>query len=942
MTESVTVGVRIRPLNERELSSRNPHLAFDVNEDNEIQRVHRSVSSAPAHNYRYDNVFGNQSTNEQVYNDLACPIVDSALAGFNATIFAYGQTSSGKTHSMLGYDADPGITPRAIRHVVEAAGNSRTREFLIRVYYVEIYNDKIKDLMNEAAKDLRVLEDKAGRTFVDASETIVRSYDDAMKVLETGQQARQVGETKMNSNSSRSHTVFTILIESKSTNKSEDKVAFRASCLNLVDLAGSERAKSTGATGKALQEGSHINQSLLTLGTIINKLSQAGPDSKLGHLPYRDSKLTRLLRPALGGNAKTAILCAVTPSANHIEETVSTLKFAERAKKVTNKIKRNEIIDYKAKYHQLSTENDVLRERYEQLQAQLQQVKQEQDEQVAAKVAFAQKEAATAAANSILKKDKHSPISPTPSVVSPTACSPNSMAVSDVSEHADEQDHDAVMTSDEECDVELSMNYAERKESGVEAEEEKDDTTTRSDDKTMDTKQEDKPNLAETKTPSAASSSDGQLKRATTSSSRGPLKRAATSSNGQLKRSTTTRQEAETVIRKLHSDTELLIKKEVELRNAQEEMAFLKARVEEVELESEDLKTRLRVKANESSSLRSRAIEFRTEARQARTYEKQLFRTIRYAFDELREARIQLDKSRKKGAHVILAENQLAALSDQLKRYIELGETALKQDLQVRHERAIVLRPPGHVIQSNNGTATGQSTDNKEMEKAAAIALRLGGVNQSEVAGFAFRPVTTKKDSGKQQAGNENDNDNENAIKLEPRMMGTIATPGKIFDSTSSSASSVSTRRRPRPLPEDMVADIDDDENSNSNVHISKHDARDQWDEVNLDGDLSDGDTDDLHFRGGFIGSTGTGSGTASKLPPLANQHRRSSTASTASSVTSTGKGRNGGTPQKSAKEGYWQQALRRFYGYGQQHDVMDVMVGGHKVDGKSTSGVAR
>lgn len=271
---------------------------------------------------------------------------------------------------MLGYPEDPGITPLAIMHVLRTVQASKTREYLIRVAYVEIYNDKIRDLQNPSRADLAVREDKAGRIFVDAEETIVETFEDAIAVLEKGQAARHVGETKMNARSSRSHTVFTLQIESKGGD-GVDK-SFRASSLNLVDLAGSERLKSTGAEGTRQKEGAHINKSLLVLGTIINRLSSCvGDTSKIGHLPYRDSKLTRLLRPALGGNAKTAVLCAITPSAMHVEETVSTLKFAERAKKVTTNATRNEVIDYRSKYKEAATEVALLRERFEAMEAEL-------------------------------------------------------------------------------------------------------------------------------------------------------------------------------------------------------------------------------------------------------------------------------------------------------------------------------------------------------------------------------------------------------------------------------------------------------------------------------------------------------------------------------------------------------------------------------------------
>lgn len=365
--DNIVVGVRVRPLNEREKSAPDFSHAWHVT-NKTVQRTVSARQNIEPLKFAYDSVFEPTSTNEDVYNSIASPIVEAALGGFNATIFAYGQTSSGKTHTMLGSEQDQGVTPRAIEHVLRHAAASKTRTFHVRASYVEIYNDKIHDLQNASRTDLAIRQDKAGRIYVEAEETIVQSLDDAMNILEVGQRTRHVGGTNMNARSSRSHTVFSLLIESKDSTGADGTI--RASTLNLVDLAGSERLKSTGAEGKRAKEGAHINKSLLVLGTIINKLSKFGNDpSKLGHLPYRESKLTRLLRPALGGNAKTAVLCAVTPSNLHVEETISTLKFAERAKKISNNVSRNEITDYRAKYKATAVELAVLQEKYAALEA---------------------------------------------------------------------------------------------------------------------------------------------------------------------------------------------------------------------------------------------------------------------------------------------------------------------------------------------------------------------------------------------------------------------------------------------------------------------------------------------------------------------------------------------------------------------------------------------
>lgn len=373
MSDSVSVGVRLRPLNARERAGAAsaacaggeapPAAAWAA--DAAAGRVLRTGAAAGrAHEFTYDHVFEPTATNEDVYADLACPVVEAALAGYNGTVFAYGQTSSGKTHSMLGNGGDRGITPRAVAHVMrvmeEAAGG---RRYAVRATYCEIYNEVIRDLLNADAGEIKVRENARGATFIDASEFSVASEAAAMALLERGQALRAVGETAMNETSSRSHTIFTLIIESVGEAVGSEK-CHRSSVLHLVDLAGSERAKSTHASGARLREGSHINKSLLTLGTIINKLSADGGGSGgAQHLPYRDSKLTRVLRDALGGNSRTAVLCAVTPSPVHAEETLGTLKFAERAKNVTNSAVRNETVDYKAKYREALAELEVLRGR---------------------------------------------------------------------------------------------------------------------------------------------------------------------------------------------------------------------------------------------------------------------------------------------------------------------------------------------------------------------------------------------------------------------------------------------------------------------------------------------------------------------------------------------------------------------------------------------------
>ena len=275
------------------------------------------------------------------------------MKGFNGTVFAYGQTSSGKTHTMHGTADEPGVIPLAVRDVFDAVRRQGSdRDFFIRVSYLEIYNEKIMDLFafeesssdgdDDSTSKLSIREGKDGTYVSGLLEEVVSMPSQVIALLERGTKLRHVGATNMNAHSSRSHTIFRMIIESKAIAGVTDRAGVLQSTLNLVDLAGSERMSKTGAEGERAKEGAHINKSLMTLGVVINKLSE-GVESKGGHIPYRDSKLTRILQPALGGNSKTAIVCAMTPALSHCEESHSTLKFAQRAKRVVNKATVNEV-----------------------------------------------------------------------------------------------------------------------------------------------------------------------------------------------------------------------------------------------------------------------------------------------------------------------------------------------------------------------------------------------------------------------------------------------------------------------------------------------------------------------------------------------------------------------------------------------------------------------
>ncbi|KAM1813181.1 hypothetical protein ACFX11_027019 [Malus domestica] len=246
--------------------------------------------------------------------------------------FAYGQTSSGKTFIMRG------ITKNAVRDIFEHIKNTPERDFVLKFSALEIYNETVVDLLKRKSGSLRLLDDYEKGTIVDKPrEEIIENGEHLRHLIGICEAQRQVGETALNDKSSRSHQIIRLTIESSLRESSGSVKAFGAS-LNLVDLAGSERASQTNADGTRLKEGSHINRSLLTLTTVIGKLSGG---KRSGHIPYKDSKLTRLLQSSLGGNARTAIICTISPALSHVEQTRNTLSFGTSAKEVTNSAKIN-------------------------------------------------------------------------------------------------------------------------------------------------------------------------------------------------------------------------------------------------------------------------------------------------------------------------------------------------------------------------------------------------------------------------------------------------------------------------------------------------------------------------------------------------------------------------------------------------------------------------
>ncbi|CAN0905781.1 Kinesin-like protein KIN-7N [Linum grandiflorum] len=315
--EKICVAVRVRPPVASSPLDTTSGGTYWITEDNRISLQRSGGTPISGVSYAFDHVFDQASSNSRVYELLIRDIIDAAVKGFNGTAFAYGQTSSGKTFTMNGSEKDPGIIHRAVRDIFDKIQAISDREFLIRISYMEIYNEEINDLFAVENQKLPIHESLERGIFVAGlREEIVNSAEQVLELMESGEVNRHFGETNMNARSSRSHTIFRMVIESKGklTNSSSvysSSDAVRVSVLNLVDLAGSERIAKTGAGGVRLKEGKYINKSLMVLGNVINKLSDGG--KQRAHIPYRDSKLTRILQPALGGNAKTSIICTLAP-----------------------------------------------------------------------------------------------------------------------------------------------------------------------------------------------------------------------------------------------------------------------------------------------------------------------------------------------------------------------------------------------------------------------------------------------------------------------------------------------------------------------------------------------------------------------------------------------------------------------------------------------------
>ena len=299
--------------------------------------------------WSFDKKDKNYAGQDNLFDDLGTPLLDNAFQGYNNCIFAYGQTGSGKSYSMMGYGEEAGVIPRICKNMFERITDlqkDKNLTYTVEVSYLEIYNERVRDLLNPATKgNLKVREHPSTGPYVeDLAKLAVRSFEEIEHLMDEGNKARTVAATSMNETSSRSHAVFTLTVTQKRHDEETRMDTEKVAKISLVDLAGSERATSTGATGARLKEGAEINRSLSTLGRVIAALADLsmGKKKNMSMVPYRDSVLTWLLKDSLGGNSMTAMIAAISPADINFEETLSTLRYADSAKRIKNHAVVNE------------------------------------------------------------------------------------------------------------------------------------------------------------------------------------------------------------------------------------------------------------------------------------------------------------------------------------------------------------------------------------------------------------------------------------------------------------------------------------------------------------------------------------------------------------------------------------------------------------------------
>ncbi|XP_054280816.1 kinesin-like protein KIF3B isoform X3 [Macrosteles quadrilineatus] len=341
--EKVQVVVRCRPMNEKEKSKGHlsvvkcfPSRGVVEIYDPKYEKLDQCKMFA------FDAVYDWNCTQQEIYDETVRPLVNAVLSGFNGTIFAYGQTGTGKTYTMEGTKSDEnakGIIPKTFDQIFDHISRSQNMQYLVRASYLEIYQDEIRDLLDKnPKKKYELRENKEMGVYVkDVQSFVCKSVKQIERIMAAGNQNRTIGATDMNERSSRSHAIFIITVEMSDTmGPLENRV--RVGKLNLVDLAGSERQNKTNSEGKRLKEASKINLSLTALGNVISALV----DGKGQHIPYRDSKLTRLLRDSLGGNSKTLMVANIGPASYNYDESLNTLRYASRARNIKNEPRVNE------------------------------------------------------------------------------------------------------------------------------------------------------------------------------------------------------------------------------------------------------------------------------------------------------------------------------------------------------------------------------------------------------------------------------------------------------------------------------------------------------------------------------------------------------------------------------------------------------------------------
>lgn len=354
--ERIFVSVRLRPLNAKEIAAHDSSDWECINDTTVIFRNSLGERSNAPTSYTFDRVFRGETSTRQVYEEAAKEVALSVVSGINSTIFAYGQTSSGKTYTMSG------ITEYTVGDIYDYIKMHEEREFVLKFSAIEIYNEAVRDLLSMDNSPLRLLDDPERGTVVEKlTEVLLRDWNHLKELIAVCEAQRQIGETLLNEMSSRSHQILRLIIESTTREfLGNGGSSTLTACVNFVDLAGSERASQALSVGSRLKEGCHINRSLLSLGTVIRKLSKGRSGHQ--HIPYRDSKLTRILQPSLGGNARTAIICTICPARSHIEQSRNTLLFASCAKEVVTSARVNVVMSDKALVKHLQKELSRLEE----------------------------------------------------------------------------------------------------------------------------------------------------------------------------------------------------------------------------------------------------------------------------------------------------------------------------------------------------------------------------------------------------------------------------------------------------------------------------------------------------------------------------------------------------------------------------------------------------